>query len=171
MNWKLWALEILLGLIPPCLVRRLLPYDHARIRDSFNQYVRPRIQDYSPVFYEIFFRDYPEVVPLFGKNMSRGELDTRINHFMLFIVDYADRPRKFVRFLRELARRHRGYGIRVHQFEYVDETNLKTLQVFMGAAWTPELAAEWRRGFSFVSRLMKWFESFPEAINTSKNRK
>jgi nitric oxide dioxygenase len=148
-------------LMPSFLRKRILPYDAKLICDSFKT-IRPRIEEYSPRFYEHFWRDYPETAPLFGRNMPRVELDTRINHFMLYITQYADRPHLVIDFVRELGKRHVGYRIKKRYFAYVNNTNIKTLRDFLGPDFTPELEKNWRSAFEFLTLLMLWSAPFSD---------
>src|SRR5690606_5502623 len=104
-RFLLSCVKLACALFPAAVLERLLPYDWKRIQKSY-QPLRSRSQEYSQAFYENFWADYPETRPLFGKNMPKSELDTRINHFMVFMVENAGNPKAFVQYLDHLARRH-----------------------------------------------------------------
>jgi hemoglobin-like flavoprotein len=87
--------------------------------------------------------------------MTKKELDARINHFMLFIVENADKPYVYLDYVRHLADRHKIYGIRAHQFDFVSETNIKTLRLLLGSQLSNEDEKAWRDGFKCLSFLMK----------------
>ncbi len=148
--------------MPNILVRRFLPFDPQILKKSFEE-IRPRMSEYSPLFYENFWRDYPETRELFGRNMTKVELDTRINHFMLFIVENCESPKVWLAYVEALAVRHKAYGIFEHQFHFVCETNLKTLKQLKGSLSAAEEAA-WRAGFGFLEKLMKSAAKFKTKV-------
>ncbi len=152
-------LKFFSAILPATVTRRLLPYNTQILQESFRP-IRQRIDEYSPRFYENFWKDYPETRDLFGKNMTKKELDARINQFMLFIVENADKPHVYLNFVQHLAGRHKGYGIFSHQFEFVGETNIKTLKEMLGDSFSAADEKEWRVAFSFLTRLMKLAETF-----------
>ena len=154
-------LSWILRLAPESWVRAFLPYDAKAIKLSFAP-VRPRIAEYSPRFYENFWADYPETRALFGRNMSKAELDARINHFMLFMTENADKPWLFIDYMRGLSRRHKGYGIFGHHFAFVCETHLKTMRQILNRELESGEELAWRNGFGFLTKIMKGESRFKE---------
>ncbi len=155
----IFILQIILRIIPQSVLKKLLPFDGDVLRSSFAP-IRPRIQEYASLFYKNFWEDYPETRPLFGRHMANVELETRINHFMLFIVENADNVRVYLDYVNALAKRHKGYGIRAHQFAYVSDTNVKTLRQLLGGNLSTEVEKEWRTSFTFLTKLMMWSQRF-----------
>ncbi len=156
---RFWLLRFFSMFLPDSLITRFMPFDPAVLKESFAP-IRPRIAEYSPLFYKNFWEDYPETRQYFGKNLTQAELDTRINHFMLFIVENCERPSAYLDYIHALAKRHKGYGIARRHFEYVSATNIKTLKQMLGTAWKDNYETQWRKSFGVVESLFNTSETY-----------
>ena len=56
--------------------------------------------------------------------------------------------------LRELGRRHAGYGVTAEQYQPVAEAFLWTLEYYLGDAFTPELKEAWVVAYTTLATVM-----------------
>jgi hemoglobin-like flavoprotein len=57
--------------------------------------------------------------------------------------------------IRDLGRRHHGYGVNDKHYESVGVALLWTLQQGLGAAWTPAVASAWSEIYLLLSDAMR----------------
>jgi hemoglobin-like flavoprotein len=57
--------------------------------------------------------------------------------------------------IRDLGRRHQGYGVNDKHYESVGVALLWTLQQGLGAAWTPAVASAWSEIYLLLSDAMR----------------
>ena len=125
--------------------------DAGRLKDSFAQVARHG--DQVPLFfYSYLFLTYPETRGLFPVSMAaqRDKLVTALGR----IVSDVDKVDELGPFLQQLGRDHRKFAVVADHYPAVGASLLATLDHFLGPAWTPELAADWRIAYELVASVM-----------------
>lgn len=124
----------------------------ARVRSSWKQ-VEPIAPAAAALFYENLFAAAPALRPLF-----RTDLPTQGGRLMAMIgaaVAGLDDVPALVPALRQLGRRHAGYGVRDEHYDLVGAALLKTLSQGLGDAFTPAVREAWTGVYALVAATMK----------------
>jgi NAD(P)H-flavin reductase/hemoglobin-like flavoprotein len=103
-------------------------------------------------FYSHLFLSHPEVREMFPVSMA-AQRDKLVGALGA-VVSNAAQLDEVVPFLQQLGRDHRRFGAVADHYSAVGGSLLATLQHFLGAAWTPELAADWAAAYGLVSSVM-----------------
>jgi NAD(P)H-flavin reductase len=103
-------------------------------------------------FYSHLFLSHPEVREMFPVSMA-AQRDKLVGALGA-VVSNATQLDEVVPFLQQLGRDHRRFGAVAGHYSAVGGSLLATLQHFLGAAWTPELAADWAEAYGLVSTVM-----------------
>lgn len=114
--------------------------------------VEPIAHVAGPLFYELLFRADPSLRPLF-----RGDLDAQAVKLMQMIgvaVRHLDDLPTLVPTLRQLGRRHHGYGVRREHYDTVGTALLATLRQGLGPAFTREVEAAWQGVYGTMAEVM-----------------
>ncbi len=103
-------------------------------------------------FYSHLFLSHPEVRDMFPVSMAaqRDKLVAALGS----VVSNATQLDQVVPFLQQLGRDHRRFGAVAEHYSAVGASLLATLQHFLGAAWTSELAADWAEAYGLVATVM-----------------
>ncbi|MFG1798366.1 FAD-binding oxidoreductase [Nocardia sp. NPDC049149] len=103
-------------------------------------------------FYSHLFMAHPEVRVMFPVSMSdqRGRFFTALGHIVTNVDRIGDDPR----FVEQLGRDHRRFGVVADHYPAAGASFLATLQYFLGEAWTDSLAADWAEAFGTIATLM-----------------
>ncbi len=128
------------------------------VRESFDL-VEPIAPQAAALFYANLFEADPSLQRLF-----RGDMVAQGARLMLMIgvaVSKLDEPEVLMPALRQLGRRHAGYGVRDEHYETVGAALLKTLQQGLGAAWTPEVESAWIDVYGVLAATMKDAAAIP----------
>ncbi|MET9316521.1 globin domain-containing protein [Kribbella sp. NPDC003505] len=103
-------------------------------------------------FYSHLFLSHPEVREMFPVAMA-AQRDKLVGALGA-VVSNATQLDQVVPFLQQLGRDHRRFGAVAEHYSAVGASLLATLQHFLGAAWTSELAADWAEAYGLVSTVM-----------------
>lgn len=103
-------------------------------------------------FYAALFARYPGVRVLFPADMKAQE--AKLLESLKSVIDHLEDGPGVRRRLVELGRRHYKYGALPEHYPIVCSLLLETMAKASGAAWTPELAAEWDQALRLVSEAM-----------------
>lgn len=122
------------------------------VRESFDL-VTPIAPQAAALFYANLFEADPQLRPLFkGDMVAQGH---SLMQMLELAVKLLDRPAELMPALRDLGRRHAGYGVRDGHYDSVGAALLKTLGQGLGAAWGPELEDAWTEVYGVVAGTMK----------------
>ena len=96
---------------------------------------------------------YPETQPLF-KNT-----DMRLQRKMLLgalvsVVENLRHPEALYPALREMGKRHVGYGVKTEHYRAVGAALLSTFGTYLGPAWTPDVEGARSEAYGAISSLM-----------------
>jgi hemoglobin-like flavoprotein len=103
-------------------------------------------------FYGLLFERYPSVRPLFQSDMS--EQRSNLAKTLVWVVAHLDRRDMILPAVRELGRRHVGYGAAAEHYPVVRDALVDAMAIVAGPAWSPALADDWRGSIDLIGRHM-----------------
>jgi hemoglobin-like flavoprotein len=122
------------------------------VRESFDL-VEPIAPQAAALFYAHLCEADPSLQRLFrGDMVAQG---AKLMQMIGVAVAKLDAPEVLMPALRQLGRRHAGYGVKDEHYETVGGALLKTLQQGLGAAWTPEVETAWIDVYGVLAATMK----------------
>jgi hemoglobin-like flavoprotein len=105
------------------------------------------------LFYALLFKIDPELRPLFRGDMKRqSEL---LVTMIATAVENLDRLDLVLSAVRDLGRRHAGYGIKEVDYDTVETALLLTLAQALGGEFTPEVRQAWIACYRTLAEVMK----------------
>src|SRR4051812_40977703 len=125
--------------------------DVPALRQSFGQ-VAQHGDEVPLYFYSYLFLRHPHLRQLFPPSMA-AQRDRLVGALVQVVTD-VDRLDALVPFLQDLGRDHRKFSVVTEYYPQVGEALLATLEHFLGASWTPSLAAEWTDAYGLVAEVM-----------------
>ncbi|WP_354641432.1 globin family protein [Kitasatospora camelliae] len=129
------------------------------IKSSF-AVVEPHGSQVTAHFYRHLFEHNPQVRGLFAEHLD--EQQDRLWAAVGALVTHLEDTETLVGILRDLGRRHAGYGAVPEHFPAVGASLLAALEHFAGDAWTPEAAESWTAVYGVVAGTMG--EAMAEAV-------
>jgi hemoglobin-like flavoprotein len=105
------------------------------------------------IFYDRLFVLDPHLRPLFKQEMALQEV--RFMAALQVAVGGLSEPEMMVTAVKQLGRRHAGYGVRPEHYHTFGEALLWALERQLGERWTPEMAAAWTEAYYLLAGLMK----------------
>lgn len=124
----------------------------AFVKESFES-LRPIPRGVGRAFYERLFELDPSLRALF-----KGDLDAQGAMFVSALglaVAGLDDTTSGERPLRDLGRRHAGYGVTEAHFATFREALVQTLRAQLGAAFSEAHAAAWQEAFDRIGSVMR----------------
>ena len=115
--------------------------------------VAPRGEEFVATFYTRLFSDHPEVKPLFG-GADMAVQQKKLLAALVLAVENLRRPDVLGPVLKDLGRRHAGYGAKAEHYGAVGAALLETFSAYLGEAWTPEVKQAWVEAYGAISGLM-----------------
>jgi len=122
------------------------------VQQSWSQ-VAPLAEHVALLFYSRLFALDPELRALFHVDLQ--EQGRKLVAMLTTAVNALERPDVLLPVLRDLGRRHAGYGVRGEHYETVALALLWTLERNLGSAFTPEVKDAWRTTYRMVADVMK----------------
>lgn len=125
--------------------------DAQKLKDNF-ALVGANGIDVAEYFYADLFARDPQLRPMFPASMAR-------QHEVLLaalsqIVSSVDDPDTLVPFLRDLGKRHHGFGVDADHYAPVGASLLATLAYFSGPEWNADLERDWTAAYGVVAKVM-----------------
>ena len=122
------------------------------VQDSFAKVV-PMQEQAAGLFYGRLFETAPETRPLFaGTDMAlQGR---KLMAAIAFVVGHLRAPEAMLPAVRELARRHVGYGVKAGYYGSVGAALLWTLGEGLGPDFTPAVREAWASAYGLLSGVM-----------------
>jgi nitric oxide dioxygenase len=121
------------------------------VRASFRD-LALRQETASLVFYDRLFAIAPSLRPLFPADM--GEQGTKMMSMLGIVVSQIHDLEALAPVVRDLARRHVGYGARPAHYPLVGEALLWTLARGLGEDFTPAARAAWEKAYGALVATM-----------------
>jgi hemoglobin-like flavoprotein len=130
----------------------MTPEQKQLVRDSFAKLV-PIADDAAALFYQRLFTLDPKLKALFTHDMK--EQGRKLMSMIGTAVAQLDKVEALVPVLRELGKRHVGYGVRDSDYDTVATALLWTLEQGLGADFTPALKDAWTACYGVLAGEMK----------------
>ena len=121
------------------------------LRKSISQ-LEPESEHLMAYFFATLFLRNPELRPIFPLAMDTPR--QRVFGALTRYMWSCDHPESLARWLSELARDHRKYGVTEGHYRPFCEALLTTIEAFSGRGWTPELKAAWEGALSYLATIM-----------------
>src|SRR5262245_51994097 len=115
--------------------------------------ITPIADDAAVLFYQRLFEIAPELRPMFRGDMA--EQRKKLMQMLTAAVKGLDRLEQLVPVVQDLGRRHAGYGVEDKHYDTVGEALLWTLEMGLGAAFTPEVRTAWATVYGLLATTMK----------------
>ena len=129
------------------------------VQDSFAA-VLTIADDAALLFYQRLFELDPSLRALFPADMAIQR--KKLMQMITAAVKGLDRLDQLVPVVKDLGRRHAGYGIADEHYETVGEALLWTLEMGLGRAFTPEVKDAWAAVYTLLATTMQ--EAAREAL-------
>ena len=123
------------------------------LRSSF-ELVIDRQPQLTTRFYEILFRRYPHVRPLFGRNSGVNQAQM-LQSALVAVIDLLEDAAWLRDTLHAMGKKHVDYGVTDEMYGWVGASLLETLAEAAGRDWTPELEAAWVAAYGAIASLMQ----------------
>lgn len=107
---------------------------------------------FSDSFYTRLFEIDPMARSLFPDDMSAQR--SKLTDEVVFLAEVASDLEGFVARAKELGARHRGYGVRVHDYASVKVALIHALAAALGEAWSDQTEAAWTKLYDLVAETM-----------------
>nr|WP_187776481.1 globin domain-containing protein [Spelaeibacter cavernicola] len=125
--------------------------DSARLQSSWRD-VEKVGDDAVQYFYSHLFLTHPEVREMFPISMT-AQRDRFFTALGAIVAD-VDRIGTDTAFLRQLGHDHRRFDVIAAHYPAAGASLLATLQYFLGAAWTDDLAEDWADAYGVIAKIM-----------------
>jgi hemoglobin-like flavoprotein len=122
------------------------------VRETFAQVV-PIADTAAGLFYGRLFEMDPSLRPLFKIDLH--EQGKKLMQMIGFCVSKLDALDELVPAVKELGRKHVGYGVEEDDYATVGGALLWTLERGLGAAFTPEVKAAWTTVYELLAATMQ----------------
>jgi class 3 adenylate cyclase/hemoglobin-like flavoprotein len=122
------------------------------VQSTFER-VAPRADEFARIFYDQLFELSSEIEGLFD-HVNMQVQRKMLMDVLAVAVRGLDHLETLVPTLRELGRRHVGYGVRVAHYKIVGEALLWALKHFFRGDFTPEVELAWREIYGIVAKTM-----------------
>jgi hemoglobin-like flavoprotein len=122
------------------------------VQESFAT-IAPIADDAAALFYRRLFEIDPSLRPMFPGEMS--EQRKKLMQMITAAVKGLDRLEQLVPVVRDLGRRHAGYGVKDEHYGTVGAALLWTLEKGLGAAFTPETKEAWAAVYGLLAFTMQ----------------
>jgi hemoglobin-like flavoprotein len=124
----------------------------ALVRSSFER-LAPRADAVACGFYQRLFALQPQLRALFPREL--GNQGVKLMHVLGLAVAGLDRLPTLAPTLRELGRRHGGYGVEDAHYDWVGQALIRTLEQELADGFTPEVRAAWTETYAALAGEMK----------------
>lgn len=129
----------------------LSPASIQRIEKSFEA-IKPSADQLADTFYQTLFATAPSVKAMFPKDLSAQK--KKLMGAVALAVSSLRSLDKLVPALEEMGARHVTYGARDEMYPIVEDAMLKSMAKVGGAAWSPEVAKDWKAALELISATM-----------------
>ena len=109
--------------------------------------------DAAVLFYQRLFELDPSLRPTFRGDMA--EQRKKLMQMITAAVKGLDRLEQLVPVVKDLGRRHAGYGVADSHYDTVGAALLWTLEVGLGRAFTPDVKEAWTAVYGLLATTMK----------------
>lgn len=129
----------------------MTPYQISLVRASFAKILPVKAQA-AALFYERLFQVAPQTRSMFGADVAAQ--GAKLMAALSMVVMGLDRLETITPQIRDLARRHSGYGVVGRHYALVGETLLWTLEQGLGRDFTPAVREAWAEAYDLLAETM-----------------
>lgn len=130
----------------------MTPVQIEEVEASF-RLVAPIAESAARLFYDTLFAMDPALKPLFA-GADLAAQGRKLMAAIGFVVGNLRRPEAMLPAVRELGRRHGGYGVQPGHYATVGAALLSTLEQGLGDAFTPARREAWAAAYGLLSGVM-----------------
>jgi len=127
------------------------PHQIELVQSSFKKVV-PIAGAAADLFYDRLFEIAPEVRPLFPSDLT--EQKKKLMGMLSAAVANLHKLDAILPAVKDLGRRHRGYGVTTAHYAPVGTALLWTLEQGLGSDFTPEVKAAWADTYTALAGVM-----------------
>lgn len=114
--------------------------------------IEPQTERFMAHFFATLFVRNPELRPIFP--LTLGESGKRVFGALIRYAWSSEQPESAARWLGELGRDHRKYGVAERHYPLLRDALLAALQSFCGGAWSDQTQAAWERALAAITAAM-----------------
>ena len=129
----------------------MTPAEKDLVQTTFAKVV-PIADQAAALFYGRLFEMDPSLRPLFKSDLA--EQGKKLMTMIGVAVKGLDTLDELVPAVKNLGRRHAGYGVTDAHYDTVGGALLWTLEKGLGSDWTPDVAAAWTAAYGKLSNYM-----------------
>lgn len=122
------------------------------VRSSFDA-IAPNAEKVVALFYGRLFSERPDLQSLFKGSMQ--EQGHKLAAALATVIASLDRLDTIAPVLREMGRRHAGYGVRDADYADVGGALVWTLEAGLGSAFDADLRDAWAKAYGLLADTMK----------------
>lgn len=105
------------------------------------------------VFYSKLFNDAPHLRSMF--TTARPVQSRKLVDMLSLILGRLDKLEELTEEIRQLAIRHKGYGVKLRHYDLVGDALIWTLKQGLGRDWNDEVEEAWRLCYKTFSGVMR----------------
>lgn len=128
------------------------PHQKQLIKESWEK-LRPEAERAAELFYMRLFNEDPALRELFKGDIS--EQGERLMAMLGTAVEKLDGVEEMAPMIRDLGRRHAGFGVEPEHYESFCDALFWALHTVLGADFYPEVEEAWTTLFDFLVDTMK----------------
>ena len=122
------------------------------VQESF-EHVKPITDIAADIFYGRLFELDPALRPYFKGDMA--EQKAKLMTTLAFAVAALKQPERLLPAVRQLGRRHAGYGVQIEHYQTVGAALLWTLGQGLGDEFTPAVEEAWTAAYTLLAATMQ----------------
>jgi hemoglobin-like flavoprotein len=122
------------------------------VQESF-EHVKPITDIAADLFYGRLFELDPSLRPMFKDDMA--EQKAKLMTTLAFAVASLKQPDRLLPAVRQLGRRHMGYGVQNGHYQTVGAALLWTLGQGLGDGFTPAVEEAWTAAYTLLANTMQ----------------
>jgi hemoglobin-like flavoprotein len=129
----------------------MTPYQIALVQTSFER-VSPHADRMADLFYDRLFTVTPDIRALFPQDL--GEQKRKLMAMLGTTITNLHQIYSVMPAVRELGKRHVGYGVTTSHYALVGGALLWTIEKELGPDFTPEVRAAWTEVYTSLAGAM-----------------
>jgi hemoglobin-like flavoprotein len=105
-------------------------------------------------FYEILFQRHPQAKALFGRNTAAAQ-EKMLTDALVAVVDHLEDAPWLTTTLKQLGKKHSGYGVTNEMYGWVGASLLATLAEVAAGDWSAAHESAWTEAYGAIAGLMQ----------------
>ncbi len=129
-----------------------MPSSDSRLLKKSLALLEPQSERFMAHFFATLFVRNPELRPMFP--LTLGESRKWVFGALTRCAWSFDQPESLTRWLGELGRDHRKFGVTGHHYRLFSDALLTALQAFSAGSWSDQTQAAWERALAAITAAM-----------------